>query len=243
MNFNCIYDFPDPEVADPDGQGLICIGGDLQPSTLLAAYHHGLFPWFNQDEPICWWCPEPRCIIYPQTFIPSKTLIRTMKKLDYQIRIDCAFEQVIKSCAAPRSYSQETWISSNIIKSYIQLHQLGFAHSIEIWDQEELIGGLYGLNLGKGFFGESMFNTRTDTSKMAFYCLMLLCHEQQSPWVDCQLPNDHLISLGATTITRSDFLNTLQNVVNQPQIDWKVYQNSVFSSYEVALHKKLHAIH
>ncbi|KAA8735091.1 leucyl/phenylalanyl-tRNA--protein transferase [Acinetobacter qingfengensis] len=239
MNFDSIYDFPDPEQVDPDGQGLICIGGDLTPATLLHAYSQGLFPWFNEDEPICWWCPEPRCIIEPQTFRPSKSLIRNMKKYNYQVRIDQAFAQVIQNCAAPRSYSQATWISSRIIESYIQLHQLGYAHSIEIWDEKELIGGLYGISLGQGFFGESMFNHRTDASKMAFYSLMLLCAQQNCPWVDCQLPNDHLMNLGATTTSRKSFLKSLQNVINKPNIDWKLYQNSVFSTYDIAIKNNL----
>jgi leucyl/phenylalanyl-tRNA--protein transferase len=239
MTYTSMYDFPNPEQADPDGQGLICIGGDLAPSTLLHAYSQGLFPWFNEGDPICWWCPEPRCIIDPVQFKPSKSLLRNMKKWDYQIRIDSAFDQVIQQCAAPRSYTADTWISPHIIESYLQLHRLGFAHSIEIWDQHELIGGLYGLNIGKGFFGESMFNHRTDTSKIAFFALMLLCKQEQCPWIDCQLPNDHLLSLNATTVLRKNFLDSLQNVVKMPNIDWKVYQNSVFSTYNVAINSQL----
>lgn len=235
----CSYIFPSVDETDPDGQGLICIGGDLAPSTLLGAYQQGLFPWFNEGEPICWWSPEPRCIIDPSMFIPSKTLIRNMKKWDYQVRINQSFTKVITQCSAPRSYSSETWISPDIIAAYHQLHELGYAHSIEIWDQDQLIGGLYGLNIGRGFFGESMFNTRTDTSKMAFYSLMLLCAEQHCPWVDCQLVNDHLLRLGATAIPRAEFLKSLQKVIKQPNIDWKVYQNSVFSTKEIAVNKKL----
>ena len=239
MAFTSIYDFPNPEFADPDGQGLICIGGDLDPTTLLHAYSQGLFPWFNEGDPICWWCPDPRCIIYPEQFMPSKSMLRNMKKWDYQIRIDSAFKQVIEQCAAPRAYTAETWITDQMQQSYLQLHQLGYAHSIEIWDQDELIGGLYGLNIGRGFFGESMFNRRTDSSKMAFYALMLLCQQEQCPWVDCQLPNDHLMSLHATTIDRKMFLNSLQKVIKSPNIDWKVYQNSVFSTDKVASHRQL----
>lgn len=234
-----VYDFPNPEQADPEGEGLICIGGDLKPTTLLSAYSQGLFPWFNEDEPICWWSPDPRCIMLPQQFKPSKSLIRNMKKFDYQIRVDQAFEQVIQHCAAPRSYSEQTWISQNFIENYVALHQLGVAHSIEIWEDDTLIGGLYGLNLGRGFFGESMFNTRTDTSKMAYFALMQLAITENFPWIDCQLPNDHLMHLGAITISRQEFLKSLKKVIHQEKVDWQRYQNSVFSSKDLALYHTL----
>ena len=230
----CAYDFPDINEADPHGQGLICIGGDLHPSTLICAYQQGLFPWFNEDDPICWWSPEPRCVIYPEQFQPSKSLIRNMKKFDYQIGFDQAFRDIISQCAAPRSYARETWISDEIIEQYVALHELGFAHSVEVWDGEDLIGGLYGLNFGRGFFGESMFNLRVDTSKMAFYSLMLLAKQENLPWVDCQLVNDHLLSLGATALPRADFLQSLEKTIAQPNIDWQPYQNSVFSTKGLA---------
>lgn len=228
------FDFPDPLEADPHEEGLICMGGDLAPSTLLAAYTAGLFPWFNADEPICWWSPAPRCIIVPTAFVPSKSLCRNLKKFAYQIRIDHDFAQVIRQCAAPRAYADATWISSGIIDSYCQLHQLGYAHSIEVWDADELVGGLYGLSLGRGFFGESMFNRRVDCSKMAFYALMRICAEQNCPWVDCQLPNDHLMSLGAELMSRPDYLHALKQVLQQPEIDWKIYQNRVFLTHDLA---------
>ncbi|MEB3754748.1 leucyl/phenylalanyl-tRNA--protein transferase [Acinetobacter sp. MD2(2019)] len=230
--------FPDPELADPDGEGLICIGGDLQPSTLLQAYSHGLFPWFNEGEPICWWSPEPRCIIQPQTFKPSKSLIRTMKKQRYRISINHAFEDVIRHCALPRAYANETWISEDIIAGYIQLFELGFGYSIEVWNEsQELIGGLYGVNIGHGCFGESMFSHATDVSKMAFYTLMLIGKHENLPWIDCQLKNDHLLSLGATTISRTNYLKSLQDVIKQPNIDWKKYQNRVFFSDTIAINQ------
>lgn len=233
------YQFPDPALADPQGEGLVAIGGDLSAATLLAAYRHGIFPWFAADEPICWWSPDPRCIIEPQTFIPSKSLVRSLKKYHYQLKIDSAFADVITQCAAPRTYSHDTWINSQIIESYINLHRLGIAHSIEIWDGSELIGGLYGLSLGRGFFGESMFNRRVDCSKMAFYGLMLLCAEQDCRWVDCQLPNAHLMSLGAVTIPRSQFLQSLHTEIRRPAIDWSAYQNRIFSTHIMAQNARL----
>ncbi len=233
------YIFPDPIEADPEGEGLICIGADLSPSTLLEAYTHGLFPWFNAGEPICWWSPEPRCVIYPEHYKPSKSLLRSMKKYDYHITVNQAFEQVISSCALPRSYSEETWISKQIIQGYCNLFNAGFGYSVEVWEDTKLVGGLYGVTIGKGCFGESMFSTRTDVSKMAFYSLMLIAKENNLPWVDCQLVNEHLLSLGACIVSRQDYLKSLQDVIIQPAIDWKKYQERVFSSETVALNSRL----
>lgn len=233
------YIFPDPIEADPEQQGLICVGADLSPSTLYEAYTHGLFPWFSEDEPICWWSPEPRCIIRPHDYHPSKSLIRNMKKMDYKITVNHAFERVIRSCSLPRSYADETWISEDIIQGYSDLFDAGFAYSVEVWNQDKVVGGLYGVAIGHGCFGESMFNTETDVSKMAFYTLMLIGQENQLPWIDCQLVNDHLLSLGACTLSRQEYLKSLQDVVKQPVIDWKKYQDRVFSSKTIALNARL----
>ena len=153
------YIFPNPIEADPEGHGFICVGADLTPSTLFEAYTHGLFPWFNEDEPICWWSPEPRCIIEPQAYHPSKSLLRTMKKQDYRITINQAFDRVMRCCSLPRNYTNETWISEDIIQGYCDLFDAGYAYSIEVWNEQILIGGLYGVAIGKGCFGESMFST------------------------------------------------------------------------------------
>ena len=233
------YIFPNPVEADPEGHGFICIGADLTPSTLFEAYTHGLFPWFNEDEPICWWSPEPRCIIEPQAYHPSKSLLRTMKKQDYRITINQAFDRVMRCCSLPRNYTNETWISEDIIQGYCDLFDAGYAYSIEVWNEQILIGGLYGVTIGKGCFGESMFSTETDVSKMAFYTLMLIGQENQLPWIDCQLVNDHLLSLGASTISRQQYLKSLKNVIIAPSIDWKSYQERVFSSKTIALNAKL----
>lgn len=232
--------FPDPIESDPEGQGLICIGANLSPSTLYEAYTHGLFPWFSEDEPICWWCPDPRCIINPTDYHPSKSLIRNMKKFDYKITVNHAFEDVIRSCSLPRSYAVETWISEEIIQGYCHLFKAGYAYSVEVWnDQDHLVGGLYGVSIGQGCFGESMFSTETDVSKMAFYTLMLIAQENKLEWVDCQLVNDHLISLGASTISRKDYLISLQDVIKAPMLDWQKYKDSVFSSKTIALNQCL----
>lgn len=236
MLASSLYVFPDPIQADPDQQGLICIGADLSPETLYQAYSQGLFPWFSEGEPICWWSPEPRCIIRPADFKPSKSLLRNMKTKNYHITINHAFERVIRSCALPRQYADETWISEDIIQGYCALFEAGYAYSIEVWDAEEqLIGGLYGVTIGHGCFGESMFSTATDVSKMAFYALMLIGIEHRLEWIDCQLVNDHLMSLGACTLSRQDYLNSLQDVVKRPAIDWKKYQEGVFLTRSIAL--------
>lgn len=234
-----MYVFPDPVEADPEGQGLICIGADLEPSTLFEAYTHGLFPWFNEGDPICWWSPDPRCVIYPEQYHPSKTLIRSMKKYDYQVTINRAFEQVVRACALPRNYTNDTWISEDIVQGYVELFKAGYGYSIEVWQEDQLVGGLYGVSIGKGCFGESMFSTRTDASKMAFYTLMLIGQEHQVRWIDCQLVNDHLLSLGACTLSRQDYLKSLQDVIIEPPINWKKYSERVFSSKRIAQIAKL----
>jgi len=231
--------FPNPIEVDPNGEGLICIGADLSSSTLFEAYTHGLFPWFSEGEPICWWSPEPRCIIHPENYHPSKTLLRSMKKMDYKITVNQAFETVIRSCSLPRSYANDTWISEDIIQAYISMFDAGYGYSIEVWEQDHVVGGLYGLSIGQGCFGESMFSTRTDVSKMAFYVLMMIGQENQLPWIDCQLVNEHLISLGACTLSRQAYLNSLQDVIKRPPIDWKKYQEGVFSSKTIAQNTQL----
>lgn len=219
------YEFPDPILADPDGEGLIATGADLAASTILAAYQKGMFPWFSEGDPICWWSPEPRCIIYPEQFKPSKSLIRQIKKNQYHFTLSHAFAQVITACAAARQYAEGTWINDGVIEGYCGLYDAGLAQSIEIWDGEQLVGGLYGVQLGRGFFGESMFSLRTDVSKMAFLVLMRLCAAARFPWVDCQLPNNHLMSLGATTVTRQQFLSQLPQVIHATAPDWTRFQS------------------
>ena len=231
--------FPNPVEVDPEGEGLICIGADLSPSTLFEAYTHGLFPWFSEGDPICWWSPEPRCIIRPHDYHPSKSLLRNMKKHEYKITVNHAFERVIRSCSLPRAYADDTWISEDIIAGYCDMFDAGYGYSIEVWDEDHIVCGLYGVTIGQGCFGESMFSTQTDVSKMAFYALMLIGQENQLPWIDCQLVNDHLLSLGACTLSRQAYLNSLQDVIKRPPIDWQKYQEGVFSSKTIALNARL----
>lgn len=218
--FQSAYDFPHPELSDPHHQELISIGADLEPQTLLHAYSIGLFPWFNEDEPISWFSPSPRCILYPKQYHASKSLIREMKKSTYHIKINHAFKEVMQACAASRVYCNETWISPQMQTAYQKLHQLGYAISIEIYDHLQLIGGLYGLKIGQAFFGESMFHTRSNASKMAFFVLVQLCKLSQFKWIDCQFVNEHLLSLGAQPLSRHEFLQQLPKQIRLPAVDW-----------------------
>ncbi len=218
--FLSAYDFPDPESADPDHQELIAVGADLQPQTLLHAYSIGLFPWFNEGEPIAWYSPSPRCVLYPEQYAPSKSLLREMKKSPYHVQINQHFSAVIDGCSAERAYSDSTWIGESMKYAYQQLHQLGYAISIEIMDNDELIGGLYGVKIGHAFFGESMFHRRTNASKMAFFSLAQLCKFATFKWIDCQLPNDHLLSMGAEPLSRTEYLQQLPVEIRRPVSDW-----------------------
>lgn len=212
----CLYRFPSP----CDDTGLVGLGGDLLPSTLVYAYLNGLFPWFNQDEAIAWWCPNPRCVIFPSTYRPAKSLVRTAKKhKDWHISLNLAFDRVVHQCSLPRAYVNDTWIHDDIKQNYHTMHTLGVGFSIEVWDgiphQSELVGGLYGLKMGACVFGESMFHTRTDASKLAFWGLNRLCLATGVRMIDCQLPNDYLMGLGSTLISREAFLEKL-NILTCP---------------------------
>ncbi|WP_227431023.1 leucyl/phenylalanyl-tRNA--protein transferase [Psychrobacter sp. I-STPA6b] len=221
----CHFLFPDPIQADQNGTGLIAVGADLSPATLITAYSQGLFPWFNEDEPIAWWCPEPRCVISPQEYKPSKSLQKQARKSTWRITVNQAFDEVIHACSLPRSYTNDTWIHDEMIDAYNKLHQLGFAHSIEIWNNEQqLIGGLYGLKIGSMFFGESMFHRQTNASKIAFWGLNYLCQQTEVALIDCQLPNEHLLSLGATTMPRIQFLQYLNTQIHHQTSSWQQNQ-------------------
>ena len=228
-NLGC-YDFPNPIAVDPDGIGIIAVGADLAPETLISAYARGLFPWFNEDEPIAWWCPDPRCVIVPTAYQPSKSLRKQAKRERWQLTVNQAFDEVIQACSLPRCdgfndqqpEGEHTWIHAEMIEAYNQLHDYGFAHSIEVWDADrQLIGGLYGLKIGNIYFGESMFHTASNASKIAFWGLMRLCEQSKVALVDCQLPNDHLLSLGAITMTRKDFLTQLDDLIASPSVKWQ----------------------
>lgn len=200
--------FPDPELAEEEG--IIAIGGDLQPERLVAAYSCGIFPWFSEGDPILWFSPDPRMVLYPSKFRRSDTLTRLVRSQKYELRIDHDFASVIAACAkTPRPGQDGTWITEDMQAAYIALHDLGLAHSFETYRQGELVGGLYGISLGKAFFGESMFHHQRDASKFAFNALVEFASENQFDFIDAQQPTKHLKSLGAEEIPRRRFLKEL----------------------------------
>jgi leucyl/phenylalanyl-tRNA---protein transferase len=207
--------FPDPARAEPDG--LLAVGGDLGPERLLAAYSEGIFPWYDERSPILWWSPDPRLVLYPGELHVSRRLARTIRQERFRVTSDAAFEQVIRRCAArARPGQRGTWITDDMIDAYIGLHGLGFAHSFEAWDGDDLAGGLYGVSLGAAFFGESMFADRTDASKVAFVRGVEWLRERGVRLVDCQVRTEHLVSLGAREVPRKEFLERLGAALDAP---------------------------
>jgi leucyl/phenylalanyl-tRNA--protein transferase len=193
--------------------GLLAIGGDLSPVRLLRAYRHGIFPWFSPGDPILWWSPDPRTVLFPEQLNIHRSLRKTLKNKPFETFINRDFAGVLAACAAPRAGQDSTWITEEMQQAYLRLHSMGYAHSIESWRNEQLVGGLYGVKIGKVFFGESMFTHATDASKAA---LVALCHGASGfipAMVDCQFSTDHLISLGAKPIPREDFLTLLKRYV------------------------------
>jgi leucyl/phenylalanyl-tRNA--protein transferase len=202
-----IEDFPDVNYASEDG--LLALGGDLSPERLLVAYRKGIFPWYNPGEPILWWSPNPRCVLFPNKFRPSKSLQKSIRRQKFRFSVDQAFKHVIRQCAAPRAAGPGTWITADMMHAYIELHKRGYAHSVETWQQDKLVGGLYGIALGKIFFGESMFSTVSDSSKAALDYLVSSLVSMDYHLIDCQITSPHLLSLGAEEISRSEFVNQL----------------------------------
>ncbi len=198
--------FPDTSTVLTEPAGLLAAGGKLDVEWLLVAYRQGIFPWFSENEPILWWCPAPRTVLYSKRFYQSKSLQKLGRQQRYQITMDQDFEAVIEACAADREGQSGTWINSQMIDAYIEMHHAGFAHSIECRHQDELVGGLYGIALGKVFFGESMFSRAANASKL---CLKHLIDSGSYEMIDCQLPTGHLHSLGAIEINRDEFESAL----------------------------------
>jgi len=204
--------FPDPSLAEPDG--LLAVGGDLNPERLLTAYKNGIFPWFSEHEPILWWSPDPRLVLFPQKFIISHSLKQKIKQNIFSVRMDSNFEQVISACAeTERRHEDGTWITDKMKAAYIELHRKGFAHSVECYFDGKLVGGLYGISLGKSFFGESMFHSMTDASKVALYHLVEKTKQFDFLFIDSQVETEHLISLGAELIPRENYLKLLKEAM------------------------------
>jgi leucyl/phenylalanyl-tRNA--protein transferase len=215
--------FPPPEHALREPNGLLAIGGSLSIARLLDAYHHGIFPWFNEDDPVLWWSPDPRMVLFPAEFNVSRSLRKTLRNGGYEVRADSAFEQVMHACAAPRPGQAGTWIHEGMIEAYTTLHRMGHAHCVETWVDGELAGGLYGIALGRMFYGESMFSRTRDASKIALAHLAKQLVRWNFGMIDCQMNTRHLASLGAREIPRSEFIRRLQELIHYPDIasPWK----------------------
>lgn len=200
--------FPDP--LRSDNSGLLAIGGRIDPIWLIEAYSAGIFPWFSDDDPVMWWSPDPRAVIYPGKVKVSRSMKKYFFKDIFEIRIDSAFDQVIASCREIKRKSEDkTWISHDIIRAYSELHRMGLAHSFETWQEEKLVGGLYGVSLGTMFFGESMFSLVDNASKFAFITLSNILKKNAFKLIDCQMPNEHLMSLGCFEMQKKEFLSIL----------------------------------
>ena len=223
--------FPPPESALQDPDGLLACGADLSTNRLIAAYRQGIFPWYSDPHPILWWTPSQRMVLQCKNFIVSHSLKKKLRQLAkqestpsaaIQIKVDSAFEQTMLACASPRQASgSETWITRDIIDAYTRLHHMGLAHSIETWIDGNLMGGLYGVSLGKMFFGESMFSFASDSSKLALAYAVRFLEKHGVSWIDCQQQTAHLASLGAAPVTRNQFMAHLQATITLPPLPWQ----------------------
>lgn len=208
--------FPPLEKAMREPNGLLAAGGDLSPARLLAAYRHGCFPWYQDGQPLLWWSPDPRTVLYPDELHVSRSLRKKLRQGVFSITFDQAFTDVIEGCAAPRDYSDGTWITTPMQDAYVELHRMGAAHSVEVWQNDQLVGGLYGLAMGRLFFGESMFSRTTDASKAGFVTLVERLKEWGFKLIDCQMPTQHLAGFGARPIPRHVFAETLAKYLDEP---------------------------
>lgn len=210
--------FPPVELALAEPNGLLAAGGDLSPERILVAYRHGIFPWYSAGEPILWWSPNPRMVLFPAELRVSRSLAKRLRRRDHVVRADTAFQAVMEGCAAPRTDQAGTWISPPMMEAYTALHAIGYAHSVETWMAGELVGGLYGVAIGRVFYGESMFTRVPNASKVAFVHLV----RQLDLWgfglIDCQMRTAHLASLGAREISRPNFTSRLRELLNYPNV-------------------------
>lgn len=198
--------FPSPRLSMLDPDGLLAAGGNLRPATILQAYSQGIFPWYSGNQPILWWSPDPRCVLFPEKFHVSRSLRRTLNRQPYDIRIDTAYRDVMLACAEPRPDQNGTWITDEMLDAYCTLHAMGFAHSVECWRDNCLVGGIYGLTLGNIFFGESMFSRMKDASKVAMH---YICTEIKPALIDAQVYSPHLGTLGAELVDRENYIRIL----------------------------------
>jgi leucyl/phenylalanyl-tRNA--protein transferase len=208
--------FPDPRNALRDPNGLLAFGGDLSPERLMAAYGQGIFPWFNEDDPPLWWSPDPRCVFQTAELQINRSLRRQLAGKSWRLTIDHAFRQVVEACAAPRPGQAGTWIVPAMMDAYTRLHELGHAHSVEVWEGDDMVGGIYGIAIGRLFCGESMFSRQSGGSKIALIALARLLRSWEFPIIDAQVSNPHLLSLGASEYSRARFLRTVAQLTQLP---------------------------
>lgn len=215
------HTFPDPGRALADPNGLLAFGGDLSPQRLVAAYSRGIFPWYSEGDPLLWWSPDPRCVFATDGVHVSHRLAKSLHKSKWHWGMNRAFDDVMHACAAPRAQQDGTWITDDMITAYTNLHVLGYGHSLEVWEEDTLIGGLYGVCVGRMFSAESMFSRRTNASKTALIALARVLCSRDFPWIDAQVPNPHLLRMGARTIPRMQYLDELARLVTRPAPrDW-----------------------
>jgi leucyl/phenylalanyl-tRNA--protein transferase len=209
--------FPPLAAAQKEPNGLLAVGGDLSPRRLLDAYRRGIFPWYSEGDPILWWSPDPRMVLFPPELRVTRSLGKTLRNKAHEIRFDSAFDAVMRGCAAPRPGQGGTWIGPEMRSAYRKLHDLGYAHSVETWIEDELAGGLYGVAIGRAFFGESMFSRARDASKIALVALVRRLAADGFGLIDCQMHTTHLESLGARTIPRAEFARRVKDLVDYPR--------------------------
>lgn len=211
--------FPDVEYALEHPNGLLAVGGDLSEERLILAYRSGIFPWYSDPDPILWWSPDPRAVLFLDELKISRSLAKSIRNRGYKVYLNRDFDQVLEHCADSRKESDGTWITAQMKAAYQSLHKIGLAHCVSVYHNELLVGGLYGISMGKFFFGESMFSTATDASKVALYYLVQYLKQHQFILIDCQVPNAHLQSLGSRNISRDKFTDYLQHWGDYPQAD------------------------
>ena len=219
-------DFPPPQLARRDG--LLAVGGDLSEERLLTAYRNGIFPWYQEGEPLLWWSPDPRLVLFPRELHVPKRLKRLIRRGDFEITLDSAFRAVVEECAKIRTdQGQGTWITSDMVQAYCSLYRAGFAHSVEAWCDGRLVGGVYGVSLGRAFFGESMFSRMGDASKVALVRLTQYLEAQDFDLIDCQIKTEHLLRFGAREIPRTTFLAALEQTLSRPtrRGHWSLSEN------------------
>lgn len=207
--------FPPPHLAE--AEGLLAVGGDLSPKRLLTAYASGIFPWYAEGDPILWWSPDPRLVLYLKELHISRSLAKTLRKQLFRVTFDTSFKAVVSACASTRGPNREgTWITDEMRRAYVQLHDLGYAHSVEVWCGRDIVGGLYGVSIGRCFFGESMFSAMRDASKVALVELKEFLSLKAYGFIDCQVPSEHLIRMGARKVSRKRFLDQLADALKYP---------------------------